>query len=91
MNTIECARLESTFGEPVMFEGVKATGDLKGLMFEASVEQRFCNPTDKNVEVVYWRHERITLRPINLDFKSIILTGTDEGQLQVIAELVEVL
>ena len=53
MNTNEYARLESTSGEPVMLEGVKATGDLKGLMFEASVEQRFCNPTDKNIEVVY--------------------------------------
>ncbi len=38
-----------------------------------------------------WRHERITLKPLNPDFKPIILTGADEGQLQVIAELVEVL
>lgn len=33
--------------------GVKLTGDLRGLMFEARVEQRFSNPTDKNIEVVY--------------------------------------
>jgi len=38
-----------------------------------------------------WRHERITLKPINPDFKPIVLTGADEGQLQVIAEFVEVL
>lgn len=38
-----------------------------------------------------WRHERITLKPVNSDFKPIVLTGADEGQLQVIAELVEVL
>ncbi len=38
-----------------------------------------------------WRHEKITLKPINPDFKPIILTGSDEGQLQVSAELVEVL
>lgn len=38
-----------------------------------------------------WRHEKITLKPINPDFKPIILTGADEGQLQVIAELIEVL
>jgi Ca-activated chloride channel family protein len=33
--------------------GVKLSGDLRGLMFEASIEQRFCNPGDKNVEMVY--------------------------------------
>jgi type I restriction enzyme R subunit len=38
-----------------------------------------------------WRHERITLSPLNPDFESIVLTGNDEGELQVIAELVEVL
>jgi type I restriction enzyme R subunit len=38
-----------------------------------------------------WRHVQITLKPVNHDFKPIILTGADEGQLQVIAELVEVI
>jgi hypothetical protein len=38
-----------------------------------------------------WRHERITLEPVNADFELIVLTGADEGELQVIAELVEVL
>lgn len=38
-----------------------------------------------------WRHERITLKPLNPDFEPIVLTGKDEGELQVIAELVEVL
>ena len=38
-----------------------------------------------------WRHERVILRPVNTDFDPIILSGADEGQLQVIAELVEVL
>jgi len=38
-----------------------------------------------------WRHSRITLKPVNPDFEPIILTGADEGQLQVVAELVEVL
>lgn len=53
MDQRECARLETKYGDPVMLEGVKATGELRGLMLEMSVEQRFCNPTDKNVEVVY--------------------------------------
>lgn len=38
-----------------------------------------------------WRHERITLKPINPDFEPIVLTGNDERELQVIAELIEVL
>lgn len=38
-----------------------------------------------------WRHERITLKPLNPDFEPIELTAKDEGELQVIAELVQVL
>ncbi|MCK4601444.1 MAG: hypothetical protein KAU28_03190 [Phycisphaerae bacterium] len=38
-----------------------------------------------------WRHAKITLKPINPDFEPIVLTGNQEGELQVIAELVEVL
>jgi SOS-response transcriptional repressor LexA len=38
-----------------------------------------------------WRHERITLKPLNPDFEPVVLTGNDEGELRVIAELVEVL
>ena len=47
------ARLLTRSGAPVMLQGVTASGDLKGLLFEAAIEQRFCNPTDKNMEVVY--------------------------------------
>ncbi len=38
-----------------------------------------------------WRHSKITLEPVNPDFHPIVLTGADEGEFQVIAELVEVL
>ena len=38
-----------------------------------------------------WRHEKITLEPVNPDFEPIVLTGADEDVPQVIAELVEVL
>ncbi len=38
-----------------------------------------------------WRHTRITLKPINPEYKPIVLTGADDEELQVIAELVEVL
>jgi hypothetical protein len=37
-----------------------------------------------------WRHTAITLKPFNPDFEPIILTG-EEGQLQVIAEFLQVL
>ena len=38
-----------------------------------------------------WRHEKITLEPVNPDFEPVELTGAQEGELQVIGELVEVL
>ena len=38
-----------------------------------------------------WRHVKITLRPVNLEFKPIVLTSVDGGELQVIAELFKVL
>lgn len=53
MSQFENARLLTRSGAPVMLQGVTASGDLKGLLFEATIEQRFCNPTDKNMEVVY--------------------------------------
>ena len=53
MSQNEYAQLVARDGAPVMLQGVTATGDLNGLLFEVRVEQRFCNPTDKNMEVVY--------------------------------------
>ena len=38
-----------------------------------------------------WRHEKITLEPGNPVFAPILLTGADEGEFHVVAELVEVL
>jgi hypothetical protein len=38
-----------------------------------------------------WRHERVTLKPTNPDFEPIVLAGADEDQLQVVAEMIEVL
>ena len=49
----EYAHLQTRNGQAVSLQGVKLSGDLRGLLFEASVEQRFCNPSDKNIEVVY--------------------------------------
>jgi phage repressor protein C with HTH and peptisase S24 domain len=38
-----------------------------------------------------WRHERITLKPVNPDFEPIVLTDANAGDVQAIAEVVEVL
>ena len=53
MDQRKCARLETQNGQSVVLLGVKLTGELRGLIFNARVEQRFCNSTDTNVEVVY--------------------------------------
>jgi SOS-response transcriptional repressor LexA len=38
-----------------------------------------------------WRHLKVTLKPNNPDFEPIVLTCEDEGSVQVVAELLEVL
>jgi type I restriction enzyme R subunit len=38
-----------------------------------------------------WSHVRITLKPINPDFQPIEITGAEDGELQVVAEFVDVL
>ena len=38
-----------------------------------------------------WRHGTITLKPLNPTFEPIVLTGVDDGEFQVVAELVEVI
>ena len=47
------AQLQARTGEPVLFQGMHLTGRLQGALFEATVEQRFHNPTDQHLEVVY--------------------------------------
>jgi SOS-response transcriptional repressor LexA len=47
--------------------------------------------SEKGTDGDSWRHLRITLQPINPDFQPIDLTGAEEGELQVVAELVEML
>jgi phage repressor protein C with HTH and peptisase S24 domain len=47
--------------------------------------------SEKSANGDSWRHDRITLKPLNSEFQPIALAGTDEGELKVIAELVDVL
>jgi len=47
--------------------------------------------SEKASEGDSWHHTKITLKPLNPAFDAIVLTGADEQQLQVVAELVEVM
>jgi type I restriction enzyme, R subunit len=38
-----------------------------------------------------WRHDRITLKPVNPDFQPIVFTDASAGEVNVVAELVEVI
>ena len=38
-----------------------------------------------------WRHETISLESVNPDFEPIVLTGAQQGDLQVVADFLEVL
>ena len=38
-----------------------------------------------------WRHEKIILKPVNPEFDPIVISGADDGELTVVAELVDVL
>ena len=47
--------------------------------------------SEKKAQDDSWQHTRIVLKPANQDFEPIVLTDANEGDLQVIAELVVVL
>jgi SOS-response transcriptional repressor LexA len=47
--------------------------------------------SEKVVDDDSWRHVRITLKPMNPEFQPIEITAAEDSELQVVAELVEVL
>jgi len=49
----QSARLETRAGEALTLKGVRFEGSLRGTLFEASLEQRFANPFERHVELVY--------------------------------------
>jgi Ca-activated chloride channel homolog len=53
MSYQEHARMTTANGDSMLLEGVKASGDLRGVLLDMTVEQRFRNPGASNVEVVY--------------------------------------
>lgn len=53
MSNQDYARMTTATGDAVMLEGVKASGDLRGVLLEMTLEQRFRNPGALDVEVVY--------------------------------------
>lgn len=53
MRTLEDYGLRTCDGDRIALQGVRLTGQLRGLLFEAAVEQRFSNREDHHVEIVY--------------------------------------
>ena len=46
--------------------------------------------SEKKADGDSWRHTKITLKPINSEFAPIVLTGSGDGHVQVVAEFLEV-
>ncbi|TAH47911.1 MAG: VWA domain-containing protein [Betaproteobacteria bacterium] len=53
MQQRQAARLETHEGEALTLQGVRLEGLVRGTLFEVSLEQRFANPFDRHVELVY--------------------------------------
>lgn len=53
MRTTDDHGLRTRDGDPVALEGVTITGSVRGVLFDASVEQRFSNTEERHIEVVY--------------------------------------
>ena len=49
----QAAVLRAVTGETMVLQGVTAKGNLNGLLFELTVEQRYRNPAETNIEAVY--------------------------------------
>jgi Ca-activated chloride channel homolog len=47
------ARLEALDGSTLALTGVALEGDLRGPLFEGTIQQRFANTSNRNAEVVY--------------------------------------
>src|SRR5689334_11872909 len=53
MKSQQAAAMGSSRREPVVLVGVEAKGRIDGLLFELTIEQRYHNSTDSNIEAVY--------------------------------------
>lgn len=53
MSTLQHASLKTSSGKELMLEGIEVSGDLRGLMLEMQVTQRFVNSFDAHAEIVY--------------------------------------
>ena len=84
------------FGSPV--EGTRQGRTVLVLLRDAAdpeTGQRFTVKRYESEKTVSedgtWRHVRIILKPANKDFKPILMTSEDEGSVEVVAEMLEVL
>lgn len=53
MSTPKHASLQTISGKELMLQGIEVSGDLRGLMFDMRVTQRFVNSFDAHAEIVY--------------------------------------
>lgn len=53
MSTLRHASLQTISGKELMLEGIEVSGDLRGLMLDLQVTQRFVNSFDAHAEIVY--------------------------------------
>lgn len=75
-------------------KGGKLEGDALDMALNKTAGQRYTvkrYESEKEKHGDSWRHTRVTLKPLNPDFEPIVLSDADEQQVQVVAELIEVL
>ncbi len=92
-NDTSPASLCGAGGEPMLLEGVCLTGEAHGTVFEATIEQRFYNPSDRHVELTYtfplpWR---AVLLGVDVLLGDTRLTGCVVGNTQATSDYEEAL
>jgi Ca-activated chloride channel family protein len=82
MGQFKRAEMVSVSGDPVMLEGVRVEGTVRGLLFEATVEQRFFNPGSHHIELVYSfpLPYRAVLLEVSVELGEQRLSGTVVGR-----------
>ncbi len=90
---MKAASFRTDEGENLILEGVKARGRVTGRMLDMTLEQRFRNPGDENVEVVYtfplpWR---AVLLGLEIELNGETLKGQVKARAQARADYEEAL
>lgn len=84
MSKLTHASLQTISGKELMLEGIEVSGDLRGLMLDMHLTQRFVNSFDANAEIVYtfplpWDAVLLNV-DVTLDDKKLTGTVVDKKQ-----------